>query len=339
MKKVAHPLRSLILLNLVLLVLLSSTIQAISPADKKNIATFTDTGQYDKARKYIRREIRNLRGKYGRDDIQVAQLQQTLGALYIKQGLYDNAISALQEALRLQKSLLGTEHTTISDTLDYLGSVYFNINDFNGAKTFYERALQIRIRAFGEDHIDCAQSYYNLAKVLIKLNDYEMAIKSLDRCYDIRERYLPPDHNHIQAIHDLKVDLYMRNLEYKNAEDQLHLSLKTVEKFQGTFNVKVARLLLRLGKIQLIQNSLYRSSKSIKRAISILTRIGGQERLLSDAHHLLGEYYVQSREYAYAQRNFQIALTLRKNSYGKNAFETTQSQKLLNAVEGKLALK
>ncbi len=137
----------------------------------------------------------------GGDELQLASIRTTLGAVLYSSGELDDARTTLTSAVRAFESALGPEHPRICDALNNLGAVAFARGDFDDALVAFERVAEIRAAAHGPDHPTVAAALNNLAVAYAQRDELTKARDTHRRVLDIYGSTVGAEHPETAKAH------------------------------------------------------------------------------------------------------------------------------------------
>jgi tetratricopeptide (TPR) repeat protein len=176
-----------------------------------------------------------------------AQLNATLGRIYMNLGNHEKAITAWQEAHEIRLEELGPDHPDVLTSTLSLGTIHDVMGNYQSALDYFRLAAEMRMRILGPNHPDTAESLNSLAFGLWRNGDYDEAAPLFERALEIRVKTFGPDH---AVVGDT---LYMQAVclrdagEYDRARDGFERALAIREAVFGPDHTAVAWVVLNYG--------------------------------------------------------------------------------------------
>jgi WD40 repeat protein/Flp pilus assembly protein TadD len=209
-----------------------------------------------------------------------------------KAGRFRDALEPAQKCLEIRKQIFTNENRGVADLFNYLGYLHDSLKEYDRAEAYHRQALDIRRKLLGEEHPVYALSLNNLGFVYLDRGDFAKAEPLLKQTVEVRKK----------ALGELHAD-YAESL----------LSLAT----------------------------LYRAKKDFKQALVLIfqaydltmKRVGKEEhpacaRIANQA----GIAFYGDKNYALAEKTFQRAHMILKQSLGKDHADTKNCLANLLAV-------
>ena len=119
--------------------------------------------KFDKAEQYQMELLQIIRSAQGPEDLQVAEAQDQLGAIYFAQEHYEVAKSSLQKSLQIREKVLGEKHLLVVVSLNKLASLAIRQQHTTVAEKLFKRSLNIAREVSGYRHANSASMLVNLA--------------------------------------------------------------------------------------------------------------------------------------------------------------------------------
>jgi tetratricopeptide (TPR) repeat protein len=142
-------------------------------------------GRKDEALATIEQALSLHEAKFGKDDLEVAQMLNALANVQIDRQHYDEAVQALERAQTVQERELGPEHPLLGATIATLGRAYRTRGDFARALPALERALRIEEVSTGPEDPSVGRAHYNLGELYYAWGKDALAIASLERSLSV----------------------------------------------------------------------------------------------------------------------------------------------------------
>ncbi len=209
-----------------------------------------------------------------------AQLNATLGRIYMNLGLHEQALAAWQEAHQIRLEELGDDHPDVLTSTLSLGSIHDVMGNYEAALVHFRRAADMRARILGPDHPDTAESLNSLAFGLWRNGEYDEAAPLFERALAIRVEAFGPDHAVVGDTLYMQAVLLRDIGEYKRARNGFERALAIRETFYGTDHTAVAWVAHNYGLLldQLGEND--RARANFERALAIQEATFGPENFM-----------------------------------------------------------
>ncbi|MCF8461282.1 MAG: tetratricopeptide repeat protein [Flavobacteriales bacterium] len=211
----------------------------------------------------------------------VTQISMILGNISLAQKRYFEALKLYQECLDIS---LQNEFTTLTPHLhNNLGELYLEIEDydaaserFNLAKDFFEAQ---------DDQYNVTLCQFNLARIhAVKGNDKEAINGYLDV---IRTLSSMQSWSNIASAYNSIAELYMKQNEFKKAQEYLLLALNIIDnntgRFDGPSSIFSTQIYTNVAKLAFREHDLKKAMDYAKRSLSISYTNQYKERILENA--------------------------------------------------------
>ena len=129
----------------------------------------------------------------GKNHPDMAQIEDSLGAIALAEGNADEALTHMRRSLAIREARLGPEHPQLARSYGNLGSLHATLGDMKGAAADYERAVEILERGVDPDSPALATTLLNLGQALWHLDRFEDARVTLARSLALVEQGSGPD--------------------------------------------------------------------------------------------------------------------------------------------------
>ena len=177
---------------------------------------------YDNARLYYERALRNARTQYGDKSKPVIECYLHIGDLYVIFGEYEKSLEYYMTSLDMAKNSYQDEKLFIADIINDIGVIYHDISKYEQSLEYYEEALDICDSATGDNSMYVADVYTNMAALYLAIMQYDKAEDYYLKVLDIyKEKY---GDNSLEAsgpylgLGSLYLDkgMYSMSIEYLN---------------------------------------------------------------------------------------------------------------------------
>merc|ERR1712150_10440 len=143
------------------------------------------SGEWRVALTLYRQSLHIFKAVLGGDDLQVAQVLNSIANLLGRQFMYDKAMVLLEESLRIRLLHLGPDHPEVAAVLIAIGVAFDKRTEYTSAMMAYTDALRIRKLAFGEKSVEVAEIMANIGIVKGNKADLEGAMAIWDEALEM----------------------------------------------------------------------------------------------------------------------------------------------------------
>ncbi|MCB9188413.1 MAG: tetratricopeptide repeat protein [Flavobacteriales bacterium] len=158
------------------------------------------------------------------DSVQLSDVYNTLGAVYMKRSNYDSALYFNEEALKIR--LAQKDSRGIAASYSKMGMIYTDQGYFDKALDFQLKALKLFIES--EDPYAEAQTYNNICQIYSYLDNFEMAIYYTNKCIKMYETL---DYPYGEATAIANLALYYE--EENKLDSAIYYTEKSIEIFSS----------------------------------------------------------------------------------------------------------
>lgn len=166
-----------------------------------------------------------------------AELQSTLGNVYLQLSEFDKAEAAQLEALRLRRSLFGETNEWVAASLNDLARVLINCNQAERlpeAEGILHQTLVMRRQLLGEEHADTALSLYLLAAAQQRQQKFDLAEAAHREALAIRRKLFGNEHLDVAGSLNNLARLLTNSGRHGEAEKALREALAIQRKLLGS---------------------------------------------------------------------------------------------------------
>jgi tetratricopeptide (TPR) repeat protein/tRNA A-37 threonylcarbamoyl transferase component Bud32 len=246
-----------------------------------------------------------------------SELQQTLGAIALRQGKHEEALAHLQQALDIREKALGPEHPDVAKTLSALGNVLTESGRYHESLTYLQRAVQTSEAALGLEHPLVADALTNWGNLLKRQGKLDAALDAHRRALAIREKVFGPESPRVaSALMNVGSVLRARGRPAEALELQQR-ALKIQSKALGFDNVELVPILTNLGNVSLDLGNFDAGLDYHRRALAIAEKDYGPEHpKLALVLNNLGSALHSKEDFSSALEHFRRALAIREKALG-----------------------
>ena len=300
---------------------------------------FVDTylADYEKARSYYERCLRQTLLQGGENDEWVATSYNNIGSVYNSQGDYANALGYHLKALAIWEKVVGTEHPSVATSYNNIGLVYLNHGNFAKALECYRKALSIQERIFGVEHPDVATSYSNIGGVYDGQGDYGKALECLRKALSIQESVLDVDHLDVARSYNNIGNVYDEQGDYGKALECYQKTLAINEKVLGMQHPNVATSYNNIGLVYYNQRDYAKALEYYQKAFAIWERVRGTDHPdVAPSYNDIGLVYDSQGNYTKALEYLLKALSIQESILGTAHPDVALTNENIGGVYGSL---
>lgn len=179
----------------------------------------------------LTKAIAELDGNSVGDPLEVARMQQTLGASLLGLGESGQALIVLQKAVDTQQLLLGQDHPKTIASMGTLAEALRVSGQLDKALPLYEQTLRFARARLGDHHLDTLTSMNNLAVGYHAAGQLNKAIPLYRETLDLRTSRFGREHSDtLASMNNLAAAYYALG----QVDDALPLYEQTYERMQST---------------------------------------------------------------------------------------------------------
>jgi len=197
---------------------------------------YRNMANYDDSIDMLEKSLSIQKGKYGRDNAEVAHTMNSLAMSYIDYRQADLAKDLLDEARDIYSKTLGPNHPQTITVLHNLGGLYME-EDPKQALKYLQEALKAKEKAYGSDNYSLVITLENLHDVYVNLKSPTNAQACAARAEKIKQQqkgFVPEDEDLKDALGlkpvsiliddahaQLKKGVYTGEAMFKDTSDKL----------------------------------------------------------------------------------------------------------------------
>jgi len=204
-----------------------------------------------------------------RDDVEAAEVLNTIGMLEANRGDYAAAEDANRRVLARRTVAFGASHPKVADSLDNLGVVLHHTGRYAEARERYEWALALRVAALGPAHRDVGTSHNNIGGLLMDMGDDAEATRHMEQALAIYEGALGADHPDLAVPLSNLGELANRRGDPDRALDHCRRALALEEPRTTPDDPDLAYDLVCIGEAQLGRGAIGEARAVLERALKL----------------------------------------------------------------------
>jgi eukaryotic-like serine/threonine-protein kinase len=147
-----------------------------------------------KVRTALDRAAAGIQGKFEKQPLVEASIQQTIGSTYRDLGVYPEAQKHLERALELRKRVAGEDNPDTVSSMVNLAGIYDDQDKEAQAEALYEKALGIRRRTLGDAHPSTMSIESDLAQMYERRGKYKEAETIYKKVIEVQSKSLGEQH-------------------------------------------------------------------------------------------------------------------------------------------------
>jgi serine/threonine-protein kinase len=249
----------------------------------------------------------------------LAQLQTTLGRLYLELGDYPKATPLLDSAVVLQRAIHGPGHEAVVRALRDAAEARTLAGDYPASDSLYRQALAIQLPRLGPSHPEVAVTLNDVADMLARSGQPDSAAPLFIRALTILQA-APDDRRGDIATGKFGLAVVLRHQKnYDQAETLLREVLALRRELSGGERTEIATL-NELGSLYLETGRYDRAATALQESLAIRrTLFGSRSRVVARGlDDLALMAYETGRDHAGADSLWHEALAVWEGMYGRN---------------------
>ena len=287
------------------------------------------------------RAAARVEGRFPKQPLVEAAIQQTIGETYRDLGLYSEAQQHLVRALELHRPILGENHPKTLASMSGLASVFERSGKYAEAEPLLTRVIEAQRRVLGKEHQQTLESMTVLALIYYRQGKYAMAETVGSETLEAQRKVLGAEHpSTLRTANNLGV---VFNVEGKFAESEgLYVKLLDVRRrVLGEEHPGTLQTMTNLAGLYELQGKYALAEQLHEKAATVRRRILGAEHpdtLLSMGN--VAEIYVDEGRYTEAEGLLSTVLAVRSRVLTKEHPDTLYTMSTLGNLyesEGKYA--
>jgi serine/threonine-protein kinase len=169
------------------------------------------------ARELLDRGVARIGEELADEPLIRAQLEATMGDVYVSLGEHAPAEDLFLSALELRRRELGPEHADVAASLSDLGTYYRVSGRLAEAETTLRQSLELQARHLGSDHPDLGETHYHLGVLHKQLGRLADAEAELERALELWRDTLPPEDREVLECRSSLAALYRHQGRFDEA--------------------------------------------------------------------------------------------------------------------------
>ena len=246
-----------------------------------------------------------------------AQLERTLGEVYMGLGQYDVAKRLLDTALATQSAGIGWDDPQTLQSAYSLGDLSFYRGEFARAESLFVEVAARRTRLLGEGHPLTIKSVGAIGTTYILQKRFAEAESILVRAHAAAVRTMGPDDAETLELLNSLQGVYFRQKRYQEAEVAAKEGLERRRRVQGANHPSVFIGMHNLATIHLEQGRFSEAERELRETIDMRLPVEGPEHpgTLNTMSALGYNYFMQGR-YAEAESVYKHVVATSERVHG-----------------------
>lgn len=199
------------------------------------------TGEYKESLKQLNASLAYR--EYVDDTSGKAACHLHIGLLYNNMGDYTQALDHYFQCVELSKFYEEEDPAMMGKVMNNIGTVYMNQHKYDDALRFFRSAIVYKEKANNPKEL--ASTYNNIGSIYLESNQ-DSALYFFNISLELRTK--AQDYRGLGIVHKNMGEAYFRQEKYKEAEENLNLSLMYRERVSD--KVGIANTLIALGKLK-----------------------------------------------------------------------------------------
>jgi tetratricopeptide (TPR) repeat protein len=219
-------------------------------------------------------------------DIDVALTIHKIAQLHRSEEEYHLAFPAFYVALRGMKQALGKSHPNVAAILGNIGNLQKEMGDMDSAYSTYQQVLAIESYRLGLSHPDVVVTLHNIATIDASRGNHDHALSLYMQVIGLQRKLFGEDHESVAVTSACMGDVYERlgdsNAAVECYEEALRIKIAAL----GRHSLEVARLLHKLGKLEMSRDDFHMAQSYISKANLVyrLNKLAEDDEWVVDVH-------------------------------------------------------
>ncbi len=276
-------------------------------------------GDYQAAQQKAEQALALREKAFGAESLEVAQVLNDLGLLYVEAGDYQKAEAVLQRDLSIKEKKFGTEDARVAMSLNTLGLLYVEKGDYAKAESLLKKSLAMMEKKLGLENLDLAPVLNNLARTYEQTGDYVKAEPLFERALSIRKKILGEAHPDVARSLANLAEVYFLKGDYAKAEPLLIKALTIVQDALGKEHPDVATFMSNLATLYYNKNDYNKAAALLEKALAIKEKYAGANNPdVAIMINNLASLYNKKGDTANVEKMYRRALEIKEKTGGAN---------------------
>jgi non-specific serine/threonine protein kinase/serine/threonine-protein kinase len=278
------------------------------------------------------RAAQHIAGKFDRQPLVEASIEQTMGVAYRELGAYAEAQKHIERAIALKQEQLGVKNPETLASMSELASLETTQNKNKEAAALFTRILAGQRQVLGEDNPATLDTEFSLGVVYDELGDAR-AEQTLKRNLQARRRVLGPEHvNTLESQQRLAI-VYQRKDNYAKAEALLAPTLQAQRRVLGDDHPDTLLTMQNLASLYWSEGKYAESEALLRKALEVQRReMGEDQRETLFGMNMLASLLEIEGKYNESAQLLTHALEIERRVLGEEHRDTVSTMENLSAV-------
>lgn len=233
-----------------------------------------------------------------------------IGSAYQKLGNYDRALEYCNRALEISIKSLGPIHTNVAANYLTIGNLHGFMFNYREAIRFIKEGNSILEKLYGDksDILPTYEAY--LGRLYGNVGEHASALHSFKKAQVQAGKNLGPNHVYLGIVYSFMGDYYSAINEPVQAENYCRKAMTIFRKASAGGSVREADMLGRIGSIQVSRKDFTEAHENYAAALRMyLSKMGSQNSKVSSLYQLIGDAFVQQKQFEKGLINYQKAFS------------------------------
>jgi eukaryotic-like serine/threonine-protein kinase len=293
-----------------------------------------------KVRTALDRAAQKIAGKFDRQPLVEASIEQTIGVAYRDLGAYTEAQKHLERAVEIKQRELGEASPEALRARFELGSLFQFQGKFSESEALFAKILQDQRRILGDENPDTLETEFELGSALEYEQKYPQAEKLLAQVLADRRRLLGAENSDTLYAEHLLAIVYEQEDNYAKAEPLFLETLEIQRRKLGEDHPDTLITMQSLASVYWGEGKYAQAEPLLVKALDAQRREMGEEhRETLFGMNSLANLYELEGKYAESEKLFTHALEIERRILGEEHPDTLSTMHNLSALyqdEGRL---
>ncbi len=293
-----------------------------------------------KVRTALDRAAQKIAGKFSKQPMVEASIEQTIGVSYRELGAYAEAQKHLERSFEIKRKELGDANPETLMSRFEVATLYSLEGKFKEAEALYSEVWQDQRRVLGAENLDTLETEFELGTVYENEQKYPQADQLLAKVLADRTRLLGAENTDTLDAAFMLAAVYEREDNYAKAEPLLTHTLEIQRRVLGEEHPDTLITLQSLAGIYWVEGKYAQAEPLLVNALEVQRReMGEDQRETLFGMNSLGNLYQLEGKYAEAEKLFSHALEIERRILGEEHQDTLNTMLNLSTLyqdEGRL---
>jgi CHAT domain-containing protein len=239
-----------------------------------------------------------------------------IGIAFFRSGSLDSAFIYNSQAYDMQKSIGLKDSGDASYSLTLLGLITREQGFYDQSLNYLLQTLEIRKKLHGEENIDIAHSYNNIGLLYTSLGAFERAEEYQLKSLKVKRKVLKEDHPIIGDSYNNLAVIFSYQGAHEKALEYYKRSLEIRKKGLGEGHPDLSITYYNIGNSCLYLGEFEDAYQFYSKGIALFEK--SPHRIKGECYQGIADVFLEQEEYDSALINYNIALNIKKATYGHN---------------------